>query len=247
MRYAVLSAVFVIAAAAAPRAVAPATHLAIATRVAPATQLPAVAAATQIPAVTTATQIEDIIGRGLRAAAGGRYEAALREFGRVVEKEPGDAAGYFFLASVYSVLVGHFDDTAYREGFERNAFRAGGDRQGGYSGRARRRSGPHDRRPRAGDAGRGRRPAEELCPRDFKEPEDGDIPRARDRARPGPRGRLLRAGLYYYWRVRAEWFRRLAPLIGDTGEKGIRYIRRTAERGRWLVTGPHRVGVCSLS
>ncbi len=220
MRYAVLSAAVVIAAFIAPQAaVAPATR---------------VAAATQMPAVAAATQIEELIGRGVRATAGGRYEAALREFGRVVEKAPGDAAGYFFLASVYSVLAGHFDDPAYREGFERNAFRALEIAE------ARIKAAPGDGRAHmiAGlalgmlgmDAARQKSYVRAFL-RSRRTAKFLERAIALD---PGLEDAYYALGLYYYWRVRAEWFRRLAPLIGDTGEKGIRYIRRTAERGRWL-------------
>jgi tetratricopeptide (TPR) repeat protein len=194
----------------------------------------AAGAATQKPAVATAKQMETIIGRGVRATAGGRYEAALREFGRVVEKAPGEAAGYFFLASVYSVLAGHFDDPAYREGFERNAFRAVEIAE------ARIKADPKDGRAHmfAGlalgilgmDAARQKSYVRAFL-RTRRTAKFLERAIALD---PGLEDAYYALGLYYYWRVRAEWFRRLAPLLGDTGEKGIRYIRRTAERGRWL-------------
>ncbi len=172
--------------------------------------------------------------RGLRAAATGRYGDALRLFSGMVKKSPGDAAGYFFLASVYNILAGHFDDVAYREGFDRNISRALALSE------ERIKADPADAEAHliAGltmgmlgmDAARGRSYVRAFV-RSRRSKRYFERAVALD---PGLEDAYYGLGLYYFWRVRAKWLRQLAPLLGDTGEKGLAYMRRAARGGGWL-------------
>jgi tetratricopeptide (TPR) repeat protein len=181
-----------------------------------------------------ASPLEAGIRRGLRATAAGGYEEALREFEGVVKKAPGDPRGYFFLASVYSILAGHFEDPPFREGFEKNAARAAALAE------ERIKAAPKDAEAyllgglaagmRALAASRRKSYVRALI-RSLK------TKRYLERAialNPKLEDAYYGLGLYYFWRTRAKWLRDLAPLLGDTGDTGIRYMRRAARGGRWL-------------
>ncbi len=177
---------------------------------------------------------EAVIRQGLRATASGRYDEALRRFGGLVKKAPGDATGYFFLASVYNILAGHFDDAAYREGFDQNIVKALAISE------KRIKADPNDAEAHllAGlamgllgmDASR-RKSYIRAFVRSRR------TKRYLERAialNPALEDAYYGLGVYYFWRSRAKWLRQLTPLIGDTGEKGLRFLSRVAERGRWL-------------
>ncbi len=176
--------------------------------------------------------------RGLEATEAGRYGRALAAFDEVVAAAPGRAEGYFFRAAVFQILAGHFDRPAYQKGFDENAARAlsraearvkaapgeaeahllAGLTQGMIAVRA------IQRRHYLTAFRRGRETARSL-----------------ERAialRPGLEDAYYGLGVYYYWRSRARWARLITRLkiVEDTGDKGLRYLRRAAARGRWLKT-----------
>ncbi|MDP7168402.1 MAG: hypothetical protein QF701_11750 [Nitrospinota bacterium] len=215
MRYAVMPAIAVFIALAAPVA-------------------PAASAAPVVPGVPAATRSGESLGRGLRATAAGRYGEAIRLFAGMVKKAPGEAAGYFFLASVYNILAGHFDDAAYRAGFDRNISRSLALSE------ERIKATPADAEAHliAGltmgllgmDAAR-RKSYVRAFVRSRRSKRYLERAVALD---PGLEDAYYGLGLYYFWRVRAKWLRQLAPLLGDTGEKGLAFMRRAAWGGGWL-------------
>ncbi len=184
--------------------------------------------------VMAKTHREALIQRGLEATARGRYETALKDFRKIVDDAPGEPEGYFFLASVYNVLAGHFELPPYREGFEENSRKALAISEG------RIKKNPDDAKAHmiAGltmgmlsmDSVR-RKSYIRAFLRSRKTTKYLEKSIALD---PGMDDAYYALGLYYFWRVRAKWFRFLSPLLGDSAEKGLGYIRRTAERGKWL-------------
>jgi len=178
--------------------------------------------------------LDSVIQKGITDTAAGRYDKALKTFNGVVKKTPDDPKGYFFLASVYNILSGYFDDLTYRDGFDNNASKALAISE------ARIKVDLNDaesfllagltmgmlgmdaaRRQSYGRAYlRSRKTIKYLERAIALNPDLGDA--------------YYGLGVYYFWRARAKWLHRLAPLIGDTGEMGIRYLKRAAWSGRWL-------------
>ncbi len=177
---------------------------------------------------------EAAIQRGLEATSRGNYEAALKVFRKIVAKAPGEPEGYFFLASVYNVLAGHFEVPPYREGFEKNIQKALSIVEG------RIKKNPDDAKAHLiAGLTMGMLSMDSVRRKSYVQAffRSRKITKYLDKAialDPGMEDAYYALGLYYFWRVRAKWFRFLAPLFGDSGEKGLRYIRRTAERGKWL-------------
>ncbi len=174
------------------------------------------------------------IQKGIKAAAAGRYGKALKIFNGVVKKTPDDPRGYFFLASVYNILSGYFDDPTFRDGFDDNASKALAISEArikvdlndadafllagltmGMLGMDAARSQSYVRAFL-----RSRKTKKYLERAIALNPDLGDA--------------YYGLGVYYFWRARAKWLRRLAPLIGNTGEEGLRYLRRAVRSGRWL-------------
>jgi len=181
-----------------------------------------------------ASHLDAEIQRGLRATAAGEYDEALREFKAVVEEAPGDPRGYFFLASLYNILAGHFDDFSYREGFEKNAARVAAIADERIT------EDPKDAEAyllgglaagmRALDASRGKSYVRAFV-------RIRKTKRYLERAialNPKLEDAYYGLGIYYFWRTRAKWLRQLAPLLGDKGDIGIRYMRRVAKSGMWF-------------
>lgn len=178
--------------------------------------------------------LDSVIQKGIEATAAGHYSKALKIFNGVVEKIPDDPKGYFFLASVYNILSGYFDDQTYRDGFDDNASKALAISEA----RIKADLNDADAFLLAGltmgmlgmDAARRQsyvraflrsRKTKKYLERVIAlNPDLGDA--------------YYGLGVYYFWRARAKWLRRLAPLLGDTGEEGLRYLRRAARSGRWL-------------
>ena len=180
------------------------------------------------------TDLNSTIQKGIKATAAGHYDKALMIFDGVVRNAPGNPKGYFFLASVYNILSGYFDDLTFRDGFDDNASKALAISE------ARIKADLNDAEAFliAGltmgmlgmDAARRQsfvraflrsRKTKRYLERVITlNPDIGDA--------------YYGLGVYYFWRARAKWLRRLTPLIGDTGEKGLRYLKRAARSGRWL-------------
>ncbi len=177
---------------------------------------------------------EAIIQRGIKATARGHYEAALKDFQKIVDRAPGEPEGYFFLASVYNVLTGHFELPSYRNGFEKNV------RKALSLSEQRIQKSPEDAKAymiaglTMGMLGLDSVRQKSYIRAFFRSRKTTKYLEKAIELDPGMEDAYYALGLYYFWRVRAKWFRFLAPLLGDTGEKGLRYIRRTAERGKWL-------------
>lgn len=177
---------------------------------------------------------ETIVQRGLKATARGDYDKALKDFQKIVDEAPGDPEGYFFLASVYNVLAGHFEIPPYRSGFDQNIGKALAISEG------RIKKNPKDAHAHLiagltmGMVSMDSVRRKSYIRAFFQSRKTQEYLEKAVELDPGQNDAYYALGLYYFWRVRAKWFRYLAPLIGDTGEQGVQYIRRTAERGKWL-------------
>jgi tetratricopeptide (TPR) repeat protein len=177
---------------------------------------------------------ETIIQSGLEATARGDYDRALKDFQKIVDKAPADPEGYFFLASVYNVLAGHFEIPPYREGFDKNIGKALSISEAQIK-----------KNPKEAHAylvaglTMGMVSMDSVRRKSYlrafvqSRKTQNYLEKAVE-LDPGQDDAYYALGLYYYWRVRAKWFKYLAPLIGDTGDQGVQYIQRTAERGKWL-------------
>jgi len=177
---------------------------------------------------------EAALRRGVEAAAAGRYEEALARFGEVAERSPGRPEGPFFRAAVYKILKGHFDRPAYREGMEKNAALALGRAE------ALIRRDPSDAEAHlyagltkgmlAVDAVHRRRYLSALRSGRM-------MVSLLERAvalDPALEDAYYALGLYHLRWSHWTWLRPLAPFFRASGERGVAYLRRAAERGRWL-------------
>lgn len=186
------------------------------------------------PPAAAKTHREALIRHGVEATSRGLYSDALEDFRKLVQDAPKEPEGYFFLASVYNVLAGHFEVPPYREGFEKNIHKALEISE------ARIRKNPNDAKSHMiAGLTMGMLSMDSVRRKSYLQAflRSRKTNRYLERAielDPGMDDAYYALGLYYFWRVRAKWFRVFSPLFGNSAETGLKYIRRTAERGKWL-------------
>ena len=174
---------------------------------------------------------EAALGRGIEAAAAGRYEEALGVFGRFAGRHPAQPEGHFFRAAVYQLLKGHFDLPAYRRGLEESLARAL-EAAGGIMRRE-----PGDARAHffAGLA-HGIRAVEAMNEYRYLDAllDGRRMVALLERALaldPGLTDAYYALGVYRVRRAQVFWLR---PFLGEDLAGGIGMLRRAAEGGRWL-------------
>ena len=192
------------------------------------------AAAPAAPNASAAEALERAIQRGLEESAAGSYARALATFGKIAEQNPARPEGPFFRAAVYQILLGHFERPAYQAGFKENSAlavsrseslirRNPGDAKGhlflGLSGGM-----------IAVEASKKRH---YITAFRYGQKLSASMERALE-LDPALEDAYYGLGLYHYWRSRIPVLRAVSKTLRRAGEQGMAYLRRAAERGRWL-------------
>jgi len=189
-----------------------------------------------LPRAAAASLDEAAVRRGLADASAGDYERALAAFDEVIARAPRRPEGYFFRAAVFQIMKGHFELAPLSEGLLSNANRALALAKEVI------RNDPKDARAHlfAGlsygvlsvEAAHHSRYVTAFI---RAKRMVGLLKRALA-LDPSLEDAYYGLGVYHFQLSRAPWVRLVTWIVKDTGSLGVRYLRRAAERGRWLKT-----------